>query len=233
MVHSSRGTGALRFFIAPMLFVMLAYCPVSRADEDELDYGKIYAVQPREYRMNHEFSLSLAFLPLDAFYKYFAIGGEYVLHIDDFWAWQVIHFSFSQYMDVDTGLKKELHKKWDASATSTPKLKYFLDTSVMLKLLYGKAAIMNDYVVQDETYLLLGAGVQHIAMFWFPAVNLGLGLRVFITKTISLRGEVREYIYFEEGARSSGGGVHSTLYLGLAFSYNAFAEEPHIEEKVK
>ena len=213
---------------------MAAAAPSSAlAQDDDLDYGRVYAVQERPYRMNHEFSLSVAFLPLDAFYKYFAVGGEYVLHIDDFWAWEVLHFSFSQYMDIDTGLAKELQDNWEASPTDTPRIHYLLDTSIMLKPMYGKAALVGDYVVHAETYILFGGGAQKMETAWFPALNVGIGLRVFISNTISIRGEVREYVYFEEGSRGSGGGAHSTLYFGLAFSYNAFAEESHLKERVK
>ena len=58
---------------------------------------------------------------------------------------------------------------------------------------------------------------------WFPAVNVGVGMRVFLTKTVSLRFEAREYVYMEEG------GVDSTLFLGFGFAYNAFAEDRFIE----
>lgn len=212
------------------LVVSAAALPAAaQSEEDDLDYGNVYAIQPRPFRMNHEFSLSVGFMPLDAFYKFFAVGGHYVLHLDDFWAWEALHFSMSRYLDIDTGLKKQLNEDWDASATDTPRLHYVLDSSLMLKPLYGKVALLDKYVVYGETYILIGVGAQKFETAWFPALNFGLGLRVFITGTVSMRLEVREYVWFEETGDQGGGGAHSTLYFGLGFSYNGFAEDLQAE----
>ena len=204
-----------------VVFALLSV--TSAAFGDELDQGKVYAIQDREYRMNHEFSVSVAFLPLDAFYKFFAVSGHYVLHFNDLWAWEAIHFSFSKYMDIDTGLKKQMSDDWDVSATDTPKLDYMLDTNLMIKPMYGKVALFDSWLVYLETYFLIGLGAEKLQTAWFPAANLGVGMRVFITNTISLRFEVRDYLYLAEGA------VDSTLYFGIGFCYNAFSEEKEDE----
>jgi len=195
--------------------------------EEDLDQGKVFAIQARDYRMNHEFSLSMAFLPLDAFYKFFAVSGHYVVHFTDMWAWEAIHFSFSKYMDIDTGLEKELSDKWDISATDTPKIDYFIDTNLMLKPLYGKMTLFDSLVIYMETYFILGIGAEKFQTAWFPAGDVGVGMRIFLTDTLSLRFEVREYVYLEEG------GVGSTLYFGIGFCYNAFAEELQVKKEVK
>jgi outer membrane beta-barrel protein len=208
-----------------LLVVLLTtpLAPEALALEEELDQGKVFAIQNRPYRMNHEFSLSMAFLPLDAFFKFFAVSGHYTVHFDDFWAWEAIHFSFSKYMDIDTGLKKELNDRWDASATDTPRVDYFLDTNLMIKPLFGKMVLFDSLVVYLETYFLLGIGAEKFESgAWFPAGDVGVGMRVFLSNTLSLRIEAREYIYLEDG------GVDSTLYFGAAFSYNAFAEERQV-----
>ncbi|MBW1810490.1 MAG: outer membrane beta-barrel domain-containing protein [Deltaproteobacteria bacterium] len=198
--------------------------PSALALEADLDQGKVFAIQNRDYRMNHEFSVSMAFLPLDAFYKFFAISGHYVLHFNDLWAWEAIHFSFAKYLDIDTGLKKQMNDDWDVSATDTPKIDYFIDTNLMIKPMYGKVALFDNWVIYVETYFLIGIGAEKFQTAWFPAANLGVGLRIFITDTISLKLEAREYLYLEEG------GVDSTLYLGLGFCYNAFAEDKPTEK---
>jgi outer membrane beta-barrel protein len=198
---------------------MLILAPGVHALEGELDQGKVFAIQDRDFRMNHEFSISLAFLPLDAFYKFFAVSGHYVLHFNDLWAWEAIHFSFSKFLDIDTGLKKQMNDDWDVSATDTPKVDYFLDTNLMIKPMYGKVALFDSWVINLETYFLIGIGAEKFQTAWFPSADLGVGMRIFITNTISLRIEAREYLYLEEG------GVESTLYMGIGFCYNAFAEE--------
>jgi outer membrane beta-barrel protein len=210
-----------------VLAVLVCASPGARALEEDLDQGKVFAIQARSHRMNHEFSLSMAFLPLDAFYKFFAVSGHYVVHFTDMWAWEAIHFSFSKYLDIDTGLKGEMERKWDASATDTPKLDYFIDTNLMLKPLYGKMTLFDSLVIYMETYFILGIGAEKFQTAWFPCGDVGVGMRIFLTDTLSLRFEAREYVFLEEG------GVDSTLYFGIGFSYNAFAEERQVKEGKK
>ncbi len=197
--------------------------PLSADDSGDLSEGRVYAIQDRDFRMSQEFSVGLAFLPLDAFYKYFALSGHYVLHFNDLWAWEAIHVSFSKFMDINTGLEAQMSSDWDVSATDTEKIDYFIDTNLMIKPMYGKVALFNKWVVYLESYFLLGVGAEKFQTAWFPAVDVGAGMRIFLTNTLSLRFEAREYIYIEEG------GVDSTLFLGFGFSYNAFAEDRFID----
>ncbi len=198
---------------------LAAVAPATRADED-LERGKVYAIQERAYRMNHEFTLSFGFMPLDAFYKTFSVSGHYVVHFDDLWAWEAAHLSFSRYLSVDTGLKEELNDRWDAQPTDPEenRIDFILDTNLMLKPMYGKAVLFDDWVIHGETYFVLGVGAEKFKTAWYPAVNAGVGLRVFVIDTISLRVEVREYVHFGED-------VGSNLVFGLGFSYNAFADD--------
>ncbi|HOX45710.1 MAG TPA: outer membrane beta-barrel domain-containing protein [Myxococcota bacterium] len=201
--------------------VLLAAVPLrAETTEEGLDQGRVYAIQDRAFRMNHEFGLSLGFLPLDAFYKMFSIGGHYVVHFDEMWAWEAVHLTYSKYLDVDTGLRSELADRWDASPTDPEenRIDFALDTNLMWKPLYGKSTLLGDTVIFGETYLLLGIGTEKFETAWYPAINLGLGMRIFLGETISMRLEVREYIHFGE---STGG----TLLFALSFCYNAFAED--------
>jgi outer membrane beta-barrel protein len=223
-MHPSHTRGSLKLS-ALLVLATLVLTPVGAlALEDDLDQGKVFAIQARSHRMNHEFTLSMAFLPLDAFYKFFAVSGHYVVHFTDMWAWEAIHFSFSKYLDIDTGLKSELSDKWDASATDTPRIDYFIDTNLMLKPLYGKMTLFDSLVIYMETYFILGIGAEKFETAWFPCGDIGVGMRIFLTDTLSLRFEAREYVFLEEG------GIDSTLYFGIGFSYNAFAEERQVKE---
>ncbi len=219
-----RPSHLLRRCMCPTLMLLVLFAGVvtpAYADEDGLDQGKVFAVQPRPYQMNQEFALSFGFLPLDAFYKMFSVSGHYVVHFSDLWAWEALHLSFSKYLDVDTGLKGELADRWDTSPTNPEedRIDFILDTNLMIKPMVGKAALFDSMVIHNETYFLIGVGALKFETAWYPAVNVGVGIRIFVIDTISVRLEVREYLSLEEG------GVGSTLQFGLGFSYNAFAEE--------
>lgn len=200
----------------------------AEAEGEVLDYGKVYAIQYRAFRMNHEFAVGMTFLPMDAFYKFFAGTFHYVLHFDDLWAWEN-HFSFAKYLDVDTGLTAELNNRWHVSPTDTPKIDYYIDTNLMLKPLYGKMVLFDRWVIYSESYFLLGIGAIHVTSAFFPAVDVGAGMRVFLSDTISLRFEVRDYVYLEEK------GVENALSFGIVFCYNGFAEDRKVipEEEVE
>jgi outer membrane beta-barrel protein len=98
----------------------------------------------------------------------------------------------------------------------------------MFKPLYGKMALFDRWVIFSETYLLIGVGAEKFQTAWNPSFDFGIGMRIFLGDTLSLRFEAREYMYISDA------GVDSTLYLGIVFCYNAFAEERQQEiAKVK
>lgn len=187
--------------------------------EGDLDYGRVFTIQPRAFRMNQEFSAAVGFLPIDAFYKYFAIAGHYVIHFSDLWAWEAVHFAYSNYLSVDTGLRDEMYRNWQAQPTDTPKLLYLLDTNAVFKPFYGKLAVLDSSVIYHETYFLLGVGAEKLATQWATAVDVGIGMRIFVNDRLSLRMEVRDYVYFPQA------GPENDIYFGFALCFNAFADE--------
>ena len=202
----------------------LLLCSIAQAGvEEDLDHGNVYAIQTRAYRMNHEFSLSLAFMPLDAYYKYFGFSGHYALHFNNIWAWEAIHFTFTEYLNINTGLKKELNTRWESNTIGKlRRLDMMLDTNLMVKPFYGKLALMNGSVVYSEAYFLVGLGAQKYQIGWKPDFDIGAGVRVYLNNKFSLRLETRYYMFFD------GKSVDSLLYFSLGFSYNAFADDKMI-----
>lgn len=216
-------------FYRPRSWVLMAVllaclaAPLSALAEEDLDQGRIFSIQDRPYQMNHEFTLSFGFMPLDAFYKMFSISGHYVVHFDELWAWEAVHLSFSKYLSVDTGLKGELDSRWDVQPTDPEekRIDFTVDTNLMIKPMFGKAVLFDDSVIHTDTYFLVGVGAEKFETAWYPAIDFGVGIRIFIIDTISARLEVREYIHIGEE-------VGGTLVFGLGFSYNAFAEDKNI-----
>ncbi len=223
-MHPSGGRVKQYCAAAVFLGCALLLCTIAQAKADEdLEYGNVYAIQTRTYRMNHEFTFSLAFMPLDAFYKYFGLGGQYVFHFNNIWAWEAVHFTLTKYLNIDTGLKQQLLDRWQASTIGQQKrLDMTVDTNLMIKPLYGKLALWNSLVIYSEGYFLVGVGTQDYQNGWKPAFDVGMGLRVYLNNKFSLRLEVRDYVAFVPG-------VNNTLYFGVGVSYNAFAEEDKIQ----
>jgi outer membrane beta-barrel protein len=77
--------------------------------------------------------------------------------------------------------------------------------------IYGKFEMFNDAIFQWDSYLVGGVGmmrtrpvavvdpaVRSFDFDWRVAFNAGIGLRVFVTKYLTVFGEFRDYIYLEK-----------------------------------
>lgn len=76
--------------------------------------------------------------------------------------------------------------------------------------LYGKFAMFNEYIFQWDAYIVGGVGMMRtrpvpvvdpeIRQFdfdWRVAFNVGIGLRIFITRWLAVFAELRDYAYLE------------------------------------
>jgi outer membrane beta-barrel protein len=76
---------------------------------------------------------------------------------------------------------------------------------------YGKFEMFNDSIFQWDAYLIGGVGmlrtrpvavidpaVRTFDFDWRVAFNAGIGLRVFVTRWLSVFGELRDYLYMEK-----------------------------------
>lgn len=77
--------------------------------------------------------------------------------------------------------------------------------------IYGKFEMFNDAIFQWDSYLVGGVGmmrtrpvavvdpaVRSFDFDWRVAFNAGIGIRVFVTKYLTVFGEFRDYIYLEK-----------------------------------
>ncbi len=167
---------------------MLVVPTLAVAQSEELENpGTVAAVQERAFRMNHELVLGLGALPLDAFYKGYYGHLAYAFHFSDSFAWQVIRGAYTY--NVNTGLRDQLERDFGVVPTAFEEVQYFVGTDIMWSPLYGKSAVLNSSVLFSETYLLLGGSVFKLTNHFRPAVNLGLGVRLFQSKYLSFRLE--------------------------------------------
>lgn len=77
--------------------------------------------------------------------------------------------------------------------------------------IYGKFSMFNEFIFQWDSYILGGVGIMRtrpvpvvdpeVRSFDFDirvAFNLGMGLRVFVTRWLAVFGEIRNYMYLEQ-----------------------------------
>lgn len=173
----------------------------ARADElaEEVDADDaVYAVQRRPFMRGHEFNVSLGVLPLDALYKGITLGFGYAYHFNSVVGWQIAHFRYS--FNVDTATIKELDQKFGVVPSRIPPVEFLLDSSVMFKILAGKAVLGQRRMIGGEIDLIVGPAVSVLAtqqlMF---GLNAGIGLRAYLTRYFSARLELRQYELFQAG----------------------------------
>ena len=156
--------------------------------EDLENPGTVSAVQERAFRMNHELTLGVGTLPLDAFYKGYYAQVAYTFHFSDSFAWQVGRGAYSY--NVSTGLRQQLERDFAVLPTAFDEVQYLVGSDLMWSPLYGKTAFLNRSVLHFEAYLILGGTAFKFTNHFRPAINFGAGARLFHNKYVSYRLDV-------------------------------------------
>lgn len=201
--------------IASLLLSSLALAQV-----DELENpGSVSALQDRAYRMQHELTLSGGVLPLDAFYKGLYAQVGYAYHFTDAFAWQVGRGAYSY--SAKTGLREQLERDFGVLPTAFEEVQFFVGSDLLFKPFYGKLSLLNRAVVHGEVFFLVGGSVFKFTNAFRPAVNLGGGGRVFVSRWVSFRLDVTDSIVLPLGGGQTNLLNVMTMTLSLALNFGA------------
>jgi outer membrane beta-barrel protein len=172
---------------------------IAAAQIEELENpGTISAVQDRLFRMNHELTLGVGVLPLDAFYKGLTAQVSYTFHFSDSFAWQVGRGAYSY--NVNTSLRTQLERDFSVNPTAFDVVNWMVGSDLVWSPWYGKFSFLNKSVAHFEVYLVGGVSVfrlflgtvtsgssSAIGSTFRPAANVGLGIRLFANRIVSWR----------------------------------------------
>lgn len=209
------------------LFWCLFCSSIALAEDDEdLEAGRVIAVEARPYRMVHEFSVSAGILPLDALYTGFSLGGSYTLHLSDIWAWEAIDVHYSA--NVDTGLDVTLAERWSVAPTSNPEVQYLVGSHAVVSPLFGKFALFNSSISYLETYFAAGGGIARFSDGFRPQVSFGPGVRLYIGQRVSVRLDIRSSLVPDI---PSGIDHVMKFTLGVAFNFGTIRATEGEEEE--
>jgi outer membrane beta-barrel protein len=184
----------------PLVLALLPAAAFAQLEQLE-NPGTVSAVQQRPYRMQHEFNLAVGVLPLDAFYKGLFAQVGYTYHWTDTFAWQVGRGAYNY--PARTGLREELERVYNVLPTAVDEVQYFIGSDLMWKPFYGKMAVLNRVVWHGEAYLMLGGTIFKFTNAFRPAVNLGGGVRLFVSRYASFRLEFTDNIVLPTGGGST------------------------------
>jgi outer membrane beta-barrel protein len=205
------------------LLLVLSLAPgLALAQAEALENpGTTSAVQDRLYQMNHELTLGLGVMPADAFYKGYYAGLSYTYHFSDNFAWQVGRGGYSY--NVKTSLRRQLERDFGVAPTNTAfedEVQWMVGSDVLWSPFYGKTSILNSKVIHFEAFLLGGATVFKLNRDggFRPAANVGLGMRVFKSDTVSFRLDVTNNVVFAGATRIIN---IPTIQLATALNFGA------------
>ncbi|MBI3181898.1 MAG: outer membrane beta-barrel domain-containing protein [Myxococcales bacterium] len=186
--------------------------------------GTVSAIQERYYRMNHEFTLGGGTLPLDAFYKGFYPQVSYTYHFSDFLGWQVGRGAMVY--GLKTGLREQLERDFGVLPTAFEEVQWMVGSDLMLSPFYGKAAVLNRAVWHFEAFIIAGGTVfkfNRSPIDLRPAVNLGLGARLFHNRYVSYRLDITNN--FIVSPKIFSGGALNVPMIQLVAALNLGATE--------
>jgi outer membrane beta-barrel protein len=231
--HSRRALAALGSAALAVL-VLVVWAAPARAEkggdfEEKSAYGKI---QKREYELGHEISLGWSYLPLDPYYKGYGASLSYTIHLSHLFALELFRVGFA--WNLDTSLKTKLIDQMpDISPEEFPAVVFFENTNLLLKLLYGKQSFLNRQVLHWELFVTAGAAFVFRNPFnvgdldmdnsrYEMGVNVGFGFRFWLSKSWSLRVDLRDTILLLS-IKGAGGGealLENSAEIGLGLSVN-------------
>ena len=169
----------------------------AHAQGEELENpGTVLAVQDRTFRMSSELWIGIGVAPLDAFYKGVTGRIGYVFHFSDSFAWQVGRGLLSY--NIKTGPPEPAGDAVRREPHGLPAAQLDRGLGRDVDADYGKTSWLTSSVGHFEVFGTLGGSVvnERIAAdvasgsgqtVFRPAVHLGVGARVFTSKSVSFR----------------------------------------------
>jgi outer membrane beta-barrel protein len=154
----------------------------------------------------------------DAFIRTWAVGGRFAWHINDAFALDVgggyVPPAFSQRLEPAELLKERL-----ALINIDNTLVGMADVGLTFSPLYGKVAVFGDGIVNFDGFVSGGVGAtfDNGADKVHPAMNVGVGARVFLTRWLVLRGDLRNTMYPQEKAQIST--LQNLVFVGVGVGF--------------
>ena len=172
---------------------------------------KIYAVQRMYVLRTGRFELAPSYAQ--------TFNDQYVSHPAlaaglNYWITNVLavgaNFLWYQGLETDSDLNFTIRR---SARLAVPVTEYQLGAHLNFTYvpIYGKFEMFNDSIFQWDAYLVGGVGVLRtrpvpvidpaVRTFdfdWRVAFNFGIGIRVFVTRWLTVFGELRDYLYMEK-----------------------------------
>ena len=178
---------------------------VDEAREEIYAVQQIYALRLNRVEVSPSYSATLN----DPFISHNGVG----LGLN-YWFTNVLavgaNFIWYQGLESDSDINFQVRR---STRLAVPVNQYQLGAHLAFTYvpIYGKFAMFNEFIFQYDLYILGGVGIMRtrplpvvdpeVRSFDFDirvAFNVGVGLRVFITRWLAVFAEIRDYMYLEQ-----------------------------------
>lgn len=215
-----------------LLIPVSALCGNANREQEE---EKVTAVQNRIYFRHHELALSAGYIADDDFFHVYPMAASYTFNYNELWSLEVARFQYMFTQEKD--LKEEL-LALGVEPSRYPDQKFALHSHLIIKPLYGKAALFNRSIINHETYFFAGGGVTQYE--WIrsygeseteeaPSLSFGGGMKFFLNEKFCLNFEVRDVMNFREDATKN----NVFFGLGLGFRFDLRARKTETDATVE
>jgi len=165
----------------------------------------------------HELTpVSLGGIPFGTVRRTLFGSAAYTLHFSDSFSWEALNFAytktfFSSFSD-DINANNTTQIKPDFQ-----KLIYFATTGIQYTPTYGKVSTFSRWIAYMEPFISLGVGVAKTDINSYLAVVPGIGMRIFFKEWVSMKLELKDYLYTETSVNRSTGVEQSSMKNNYAF----------------
>lgn len=179
---------------------------VEKARKIELPLEKkAKVVEKRLYpkAMKHELGVYFALDPLDSYVLGIVEGGRYVFHPVEYLGIQVHGAAVQTFDKEDASYVKDNMNVGDSNFKNA-ELRWLAGGDLIFYPLYGKFALLGDVVLHYDTGINIGCsavGVKGGDVYAAP--DVGLVSNVYLTKWLSLRGDLTYYAVITKDPRNN------------------------------
>lgn len=161
----------------------------------------------------------------DAFYRRWSAGARAAYYLNDAFA---IDVGGAGTVDQLLDPVEEL-KDLQSAVPDDNRLFGYADVGINFTPVYGKVAALSEWIVHFDAFVSAGLGATFdsspnplssaIPVGFHPAMEVGIGGRVFLTRWLVVRADLRDYIYPQDRTNISKLQNLMMLNLGLGFFF--------------
>lgn len=199
--------------------------------DSQTDEEKVFAVQNRVFQRKHQLDLSVGYIADDDFFHVYPASLGYTYHFGENFSWEVARLGYNYNQDKD--LKGTLETEFGVQPERFAEQMYMYHTHLVFKPLYGKHAVLNRGIVNDEIYLFGGAGMVHYEWNYSDgrietedavSISLGSGMRFFLSQNLCLNIEIRDLVNLREND------TENNIYFGAGIGFRFNLAPRKVEE---